>query len=272
MATQLQEEAPIIAEADARDFEEEARVQGWTPREEFTGPPEKWVDAEEFVERGETRAGLLKQNNSKLKSRVEFLERQIKKLTKAEQSAYQNALDDLKAKQREAVEYGDTAAYDQAGEKIEKLRKEIADDAPTEDPGVAFAEFRDANEWYDLGGLAGASDSEKRARALADRIADKLAAQGLQKELTPSQFFERVAEQVREQIPMLGNDTKQPKPKPGVDVAGVTRPGAGRTAKNGANLPAEAKAQALRFFEKGIIKAKDKAEALDKFAKDYAWD
>lgn len=271
MATQL-EEAPDEGVIGERDFEEEARSQGWTPKEDFKGNPEQWIDAEAFVKRGESVMPLLKKQNQSLKGEIDFLKRQVKKLAQAEQKAYESALADLKSQAEEAVQYGDVEAYRKIDKKIDTLRKDIEDEAQSDDPGLAFAEFREANEWYDLGGLAGASDSERRARALADRIADKLAAQGLQKELTPSQFFQRVAEQVKEQIPMLGGEAKQAKPKPPSDVAGVTRPGAGRTARNGANLPPEAKAQALRFFERGIIKAKDKAEALDKFAKDYAWD
>jgi len=272
MATQLQETEQDIGTAEARDFDAEARQQGWTPKDEFRGDPEKWVDAEAFVSRGENFMPLLKKQVQTQKGEIDFLKRQMKKLTKLEQSAYTNALADLKAKQTEAVEYGDVAAFQKIDGQIEKLRETVEAPASDEDPGVAFIDFRETNEWYDLGGQAGASADERRARALADRIADKLAAQGLQRELTPKQFFARVADEVREQIPTVGAEVKAAKPKPSVDVAGVTRPGGGRQAKTGANLPPEAKAQAKRFFEKGILKGKDLNEVYDKFAKDYAWE
>lgn len=272
MATQLaaDEAAPNTDTGEERDYEAEARSRGWTPKEDFKGDESRWIDAETFVKNAETKMPLLTKENRQLKDKIEFLERQVKKLAKAEQMAYSNAIEDLKAKQREAVEYGDVKAHDAISEKIDKLRADMQDEAPPEDPKAAFVDFREANEWYDLGGLPGATQDERRARALADRIADKFTAQGLQTRLTPSQFFAKVAEEVREQIPML--DAKPARAKPQSDVAGTTRPGAARTARNGANLPTEAKAQAKRFFERGIIKAKDVNEAYDKFAKDYAWD
>jgi len=276
MATQLQEQPEVIEganeQAEARDFDTEARALGWVPKDEFRGDPSRWTDAESFVTRGETVMPLLKKENQQLKGKIEYLERTVKRLAKAEQTAYTSALEDLKARQKEAVEFGDVAAFEKIDKQIDGMRRDMADDAPSDDPNVAYAEFKSDNEWYGLGGQAGASDVERRARNLADTLADKYAAQGLQKTMTPAEFFAKIAGEVKEKYPNLEGDTKAaPRPKPPSDVAGVTRPGGARTAKTGVNLPPEAKAQALRFFEKGIIKAKDKAEALDKFAKDYDW-
>lgn len=72
-----------------------------------------------------------------------------------------------------------------------------------EDPAAEFLRFREQHPWYDLGGLAGATQDEKRARALADLTAEKFAAQGLQKEIPPSEFFARVGSEVMRQIPSL---------------------------------------------------------------------
>ena len=72
-----------------------------------------------------------------------------------------------------------------------------------ENPATEFIRFRESNPWYDLGGLAGATQSEKQARALADITADKYAAQGLQRKIPPSEFFALVGEEVRRQIPGL---------------------------------------------------------------------
>lgn len=69
-----------------------------------------------------------------------------------------------------------------------------------EDPTAEFIRFRENNPWYDLGGLAGATQDEKRARALADLTADKFTAQGLQKQISPSEFFARVSEEVKRQV------------------------------------------------------------------------
>ena len=278
MATQFAEqaqEAPEVEQtAEARDYESEARELGWVPKEDFRGDETRWTDAETFVKRGETQMPLLKKQVETQKSEIDYLKRQVKKLAKAEQNAYNSALEDLKRQQREAVEYGDVAAFEKVEKKIDALKADIEDEKPQaggENPDMAFVEFRDANEWYDLGALPAATEVQARARVLADRLAEKMAAQGLQRELTPSQFFARVAEQVKEQIPMLG-DGKPARQKPPSDVAGVTRQQGKSNVRSGSNLPAEAKAQAKRFFENGTIRAKDLNEALDKYAKSYAWD
>jgi len=70
-----------------------------------------------------------------------------------------------------------------------------------EDPNAEFIRFREANEWYDLGGLAGATETQKRARAMADRTADRMSGEGLQREISPSEFFARVAAEVRSKFP-----------------------------------------------------------------------
>ncbi|MBB6424935.1 hypothetical protein [Sphingopyxis sp. JAI128] len=72
-----------------------------------------------------------------------------------------------------------------------------------EDAGAEFIRFREANEWYDLGGLAGATETQKRARAMADRTADRMAGEGLQRKIAPSEFFARVANEVRAKFPDL---------------------------------------------------------------------
>lgn len=49
MATAEQE-----VKQEAQALESEARRMGWKPKEEFRRPPEEWVDAKTFVERGKT--------------------------------------------------------------------------------------------------------------------------------------------------------------------------------------------------------------------------
>lgn len=287
MATQLAtEEAPQVvetgdianeeAQTQARDYEAEARERGWTPKEEFRGDESRWIDAETFVKNAETKMPLLSKENKQLKDKIDYLERTVKRLTKAEQNAYNSALEDLKRQQREAVEYGDVNAYEQIDKKIDKLRVDMQEDvAPqNENPAVAFAEFQADNEWYGLGQRASATDTERRASNYADTLAEKYKAQGLQLQMSPSEFFGKIADEVRARYPELAGETvKTPRAKPPSDVAGVTRPNGARNMRNGASLPADAKAQADRFFAQGIYpKAKNVAEARDLYAKSYAWD
>lgn len=281
MATQLKEETPPEApenndndesQTQTRDYEAEARAQGWRPQEEFKGDKERWVDAETFVKRAEEVLPLIKHQNQNLKRQLEILERQVKKLTRAEQVAFDAGVESVKARMREAVETGDVDAFDKLSERLDKLNKEAAEASPTqaEDPTEAFDAFRESNPWYDKANLASASEVEIEARLFADRLADKYAAQGLQKKLSPSEFFERISKETAEKFPLL--KAKPQRQKPPSDVAGVTRTGAGSKARTGANLPADAKHQAERFWKQGVIRAENLPEALDKFAKSYQWD
>lgn len=257
-----------------RDFEAEARAAGWKPIEEFgedEKKPARPKDARTFVEEGERLASLQAPQIKALKLKVGALETQIKRLAKAEQMAYTNALADLKAQQELAVESGDVAAHREIDQKIDKLREAAGEQGPShgEDPIEEFDNFRDEHAWYDRANLASATDMEKDARAFADRTAERMARAGKMQEMAPSDFFAEVAKQVTARYPAL-NGKAAPRSKPQPDVAGVTRTGASRSAKIGANLPPEAKAHAERYMRMGIYKnCASKAEAYDRFAKDY---
>ena len=44
---------PSVPEMAQAELEARARRQGWRPKEEYRGPEERWVPAQEFLERGE---------------------------------------------------------------------------------------------------------------------------------------------------------------------------------------------------------------------------
>lgn len=280
MATQLkepeiEEDTPLVEEEQTeRDFEAEARLQGWKPEGEFKDGdkrPAKFKDAETFVREGEEKAGLQTQ-------KLHFLEREVKRLTgmmskvvKSEQAAYENALAEIKAGMKEAVRTGDEETYDALEVKAERVRKDMKADTPAhgEDPDDEYDSFREGHAWYDKANLASASETEIEARLFADRLADKYARQGLLTSLSPSQFFARIADETEARYPTL--TTKAPRKKPPSDVEGVTRTGPAKTARTGANLPAHAKEQVRRFIKQGVYKDMTFAQASDEFAKDFDW-
>lgn len=281
MATQLAE-APEAAEPAEvandikvqtapveRDYEAEAKAQGWTPKEDFRGDETRWVDAETFMKRADEVMPLLKKQNAHLKSEIDQLKRSMRKVVASERNAHANALAELEARQEAAVETGDVAEHRRIGTEIKRLGEVMADDTPGqshgEDPAEQFDTFREANPWFDKANLASASETEINARLHADRLAEKYVRQGLDKEIPPSEFFERVARETAEKFPAL--NAKAPRPKPASDVAGVTPPGA-RGAKTGANLPPEAKETVRRYMRQGHFKGTFE-ESCNLFAKDY---
>lgn len=97
--------------------EQEARNQGWVPKEEWQGDPEKWRPAKEFIDRGELLKKIessqreLKQTNQALKQLAQH-HRQVREVE------YQRAINDLK-KQRKA------ALIEQDMERVAELDDEI---------------------------------------------------------------------------------------------------------------------------------------------------
>ena len=53
------------------EMEQQARQMGWMPKEDWKGKPDGWVDAAEFVKRGETFIPFLQHDRKKLKGELE---------------------------------------------------------------------------------------------------------------------------------------------------------------------------------------------------------
>ena len=128
-------------EPNAADLAIEARARemGWHPLAEYRGPPGKWKPAADFIARGENILPIVRDQNRRLTERVGKLEGEITSLRstageqlqiikelrdmgqRANQAGYDRAMGEIKAKQRQAVESGDTKAYDQLVEQAEAL-------------------------------------------------------------------------------------------------------------------------------------------------------
>lgn len=52
------------------EVEVQARGMGWVPKEEFRGGEDKWIPAEEFVERGQHIMPILRKNNERLQTGI----------------------------------------------------------------------------------------------------------------------------------------------------------------------------------------------------------
>lgn len=273
--------APVEAQTtpadDGRDYEAEARIMGWKPEEEFTETdkrPREFKSAEDFVKAADEKAGLQKQTISHQKEKIAFLERQVRRLMQAEQNAYGNALNDIKAQMKEAVSTGDLEGFEALDRKADKIRQDMQAEGPAhgDDPAEALLSFREANPWFDKAALASASEVEVEARLFADRTADAWIAQGRPRTMPPSQFYAELAEAVNERFPMLKH--KAARPKPPSDVAPVTTRTTARNARTGANLPPEAKATAERYVRQKIpgFAGKTKEEAYNLFAQSWKWE
>lgn len=289
MATQLKEPEVETAEAQppegndneqqvqTRDYEAEARVHGWRPKEQFKGDESAWVDAETFMKRADEVMPLLKKQNHHLMAEINTLKSTVRKLTKLEQAAYANALADLKARQEAAVETGDLQAHRDVGRQIEELQKtadrQVSQGVSPEEVTNAWNEFRDANEWYDRADLRAASEQDMAMRGFADREMQKMAqVERYDQDHAPAEFMAELARRIEERFPQ--SNGKALRPKAVETVAGVTQRGINRNARTGANLPPEAKHQAERFIRMQIpgYTGLTKDKAYDLYAKSFDWE
>src|SRR6185436_4853984 len=82
MSEEVQEETKEEVQPDPNtEVEGRARRMGWRPQEEFRGPKDKWVDASQFVERGETELPVLRERFRALDDKFTRLERENSKLS-----------------------------------------------------------------------------------------------------------------------------------------------------------------------------------------------
>ena len=258
----MSEENQVAQQIENPDVEAAARAQGWVPQDEFAGDPEKWRSAEEFVERGKQITPILRERNEKLVKDIERLNAKLETqgqavqeliqfFSKSEQRAYQKAFNELKGKQREAVELGDTAAYEAAEREMAELFKEPppSPKKPEIQPPPEYFEFMEANPWY---------TKDPELSEYADFVGQRLVG----KAKSNKDFYDTVAQTVRARFPEKFENKKRDVPQ-SVEGAGSPPKAKGRGYND---LPADAKAQCDRFMKEipGFTK--------EEYIKHFQWD
>lgn len=146
------------------DTEEKARTMGWVPLDEFRGDPERHVDADTFVDRGENIMPIMKERMSKFEDKIDTLNQTVSKSQKTIDSmvkmsektnerAYQKAVNDLKSEARLAVADGDVVGFDRVQGKMDALAEDQNISTQPPDNGGApeseeFKQWDKENMWY----------------------------------------------------------------------------------------------------------------------------
>lgn len=267
------EETPEVVEAETPDaddapdppkeppahdpeIESEARFLGWKPETEWKGdkPPGFIADPQEFLNRWENVTPVKRLRERAEKAEREFTEK-FRKLESVSEAAmarlkadHERQLEDVRAKRREAVESGDTEAYD----RWDKAERDMLKSAPAEPtveqpqgPDPVLVSYRDANDW--------AKDPVLWAEAVQS-VNFGLQAGAVPPNDTDAQL--KFAEaQMRRKYPHMFQPAQQRPTTPRVDGGGLG--GAGR--RSGfSNLPSEAKSAFKRFVSEGLYEDNDK--------------
>lgn len=204
--------------------EQSAIEQGWVPKEEFQGEEHKWVDAGEFLRRGELFSKIDSQNRE-LKETKKTLEALKQHYLTVQEDSYKKAIADLKKQKKEALIENDVEAVLEVDEQIEELRdkqnKEALASAKAHqqeqvyEPHPEFVAWKNRNSWY---------GNNKPMSAFADAYGNELRAEGK----SPSEVLRLVAEQVRKEFPAKFSNSKRDEPS--TVEGGVSK---GTASKNG---------------------------------------
>lgn len=147
------------------EIEQEARKSGWTPLENFKGDPDKWVDAEEWVDRGQHVMPILSANNRRLQGELLTRDQKIGNLQEqldntkvalekleehysaATKRAVETAKKDLMEQLKTAREDNDVDAEEAIREQLATVREtQKAADKADEDKKAKGAKPSDTND------------------------------------------------------------------------------------------------------------------------------
>lgn len=271
------------------DVETTARDMGWIPKEDFRGDPEKWVDAETFVKRGEEFIPFLKANNRKLNEELESTKDTVQTL-EARLAEATETLNELKKfntevarreaeklrgqllrELKEAKDDGDVEKEEQIRDKLDETREALkkSEDAPKGDEPPANPEA--VKVWQEWVGDNPWFKTDTRRRALAVGIGEELRNSPEGKKLQMREFLDKVAEEVDR---TLGGSRRQAPPR--VEGGGRSNGGdsGGGDRRSYGDLPADAKAACDRQARTlvGPNKAfKTEAEWRKHYVNTYDW-
>lgn len=201
-------------------YEQAARDQGWVPKEEYQGDPEKWRDAKEFVERGEL-FGKIDSMGKELKETRKALKMLQEHHSKVKETEYKRAVDELKALQKKHLEEGNSDGYLEATElltdlKAEQKARQVVEESTPKQTGQdpRFTEWVGQNKWY---------TQDAKLREFADVVGLGYAQQ--HPGIDPAEVLKYVTIQVKETFKDKFQNPNRNKPN---SVEGASTPRAGK--------------------------------------------
>lgn len=172
----LEKPAPTDGLDDINPSLQKALDTGWTPKEEWEGDPEDWVDYREFNHRGElmdrirAQSSQLKTFEKKLSNSEKTLQELAEHHRKVREIEYKNALQDLKDMKKEAFESGDYDRVVDIDEKMDELKEMSKKDSQqsqsteqNQQTSQVVEEWISENPWY---------VEDRVLRGAADALAD----------------------------------------------------------------------------------------------------
>jgi hypothetical protein len=220
-----------------------AQKIGWVPRDQFTGPPEAWKPADQFIIDGRD---IQRETASRLKG----VEAKLDTLTRTSASIVEQTVNErvaaLRTQHAEAVEAGDA---EQALKIAQTIDTTIASAKPTNAPPPEAQDFAERNSaWFQKPG-------HEEATVRAIELANLFASRGYKE---PGMQLRLVEQRMQREYPELFkagmNGTKPP---PGVNPPGSRGAPPSNRQKGFADMPKEAQDIARDMMERKVIKSTD---------------
>lgn len=178
--------------------EQKAMEQGWVPQDEWTGDPDAWRPAKEFVDRGELfkKIDEVRRENKNLKTAIEEFGKHHAKVKEME---FKRALATLKAAKKEALAENDVDAVVEIDERMDEVKEtyraeQAAPQVDDSQPDPRFLAWVNKNQWY---------QTDRAMKAVADEVARDLVVNG---ERDNNVILNAVEKTVRKEFPHKFNN------------------------------------------------------------------
>ena len=251
-------------QSGSNDFESTASEMGWVPQDQYRGDPNKWVDAETFVSRGNKSGPILKERNEHLIKEIQELKNQFaehKKTTEQfkqfqadlqerKAAEYKAQIAELRAQKSEAIRNGDGDAVNDIDDRIDAIKdrtKEVEQPQPKTEqyaPHADFEGWQAENSWF---------TTDKKLQAYAVEVAKEMRLSDTTSE--GRVFFDKVKEAVRKDFPSkFGNPNRS---KPSAVESGSS--GKSFNGKTMDDIPADERKVIKGFIAQGLYKTESEA-------------
>jgi len=192
-----------VVEPSATELQ--AMESGWVPKDKYSGDEHKWVDAGEFLRRGEL-FNKIEDQSKQLKDVRRALDEMKKLHSQVREVEYKRALDALRAQKKTALEEGDAEAVIAADERMDLVKekqKQLQSQPDTSAQGGTnhpeFVQWTERNSWY---------KTSTPMKAFADALGDDLARAGN----SPSEVLKKVEAEVKKEFPHRFSNPNRDKP------------------------------------------------------------
>ena len=259
--TILNDENPVVVEttekvpvqSEPSESEVVALEKGWRPKEEYEGDPKKWVDADEFLRRGELfdKIDVMGRELRETKKTLRMLQQHHDTVRETE---FQRAIQELKLEKKQAYEEGDHEKVVELDDKLLDIRVEQKNEAlqarqQSNQPDPRFVSWVNKNQWY-------AKDEE--LRTFSDEVGVAHARSHPDKD--PDEVLKYVEERVRKAFPDKFNNLRRA--APGAVLAGGKAGSSGK--KEEYALSEDEHRVMMNFVRQGIMTKEKYIEDLKK--------